>query len=215
MQLTRRNFIKQIKTLSMGYMGIPLAQINKTSPLTPQQIEGPFYPINFPLDDDNDLTWIFGKENQALGEKIFILGKVLTRENRPITTAKVEIWQACNSGRYNHEYDPNNAPLDANFQGWGQTKTDQEGFYLFKTVKPGGYPVTRTWERPPHIHFKVTLSNSEEFITQLYFLEEKSLNEADKILQRIPRDRQSLVMTNLIRNEKLKTRVGQFNIIVD
>ncbi len=214
MNLNRRNLLKKIKTFSIGYITLPLAQTNKKYDLTPQQIEGPFYPINFPLDDDNDLTWITDKKQQALGEKIIISGQILTRENQPIPAAKVEIWQACSSGRYNHEYDPNQAPIDPNFQGWGRTNTSEDGSYLFKTVKPGGYPVTNSWKRPPHIHFKVTVSSEKQFITQLYFSEEKTLNKIDKILQRIPKNQQSLVITKLIKNNKMQMRVGEFNIII-
>ena len=174
MTFTRRNLIKQIETFGIGYITLLLAGIKQRYDLTPQQIEGPFYPINFPIDDDNDLTCIADKKNQALGEQIIIMGKVLTREYQPITSIKVEIWQACSSGRYNHEYDPNNAPIDPNFQGWGWTNTSGDGSYFFKTVKPGGYPVTTSWKRPPHIHFKVTLPTQEELITQLYFSEEKT-----------------------------------------
>ena len=214
MALTRRNLLKEIEFFSIGYISIPLSRQKPISDLTPEQIEGPFYPLKFPIDDDNDLTWIGKKKNQALGEKIIIAGQVLTRKYQPITSAKVEIWQACSSGRYNHEYDPNNAPIDPNFQGWGWTNTSGDGSYFFKTVKPGGYPVTTSWKRPPHIHFKVTLPNQEELITQLYFSEETTLNERDKILQRIPNNQQSLVITELTRSEKLKIRIGQFNIII-
>ncbi|WP_107667434.1 protocatechuate 3,4-dioxygenase [Cyanothece sp. BG0011] len=214
MKLKRRQLFKQIKSFSLGYLTLPLAQINQQYTLTPQQIEGPFYPVNFPLDDDNDLTWINDRKNQALGEKIIISGKLLTQEHQPISAAKVEIWQACASGRYNHPYDPNQAPIDPNFQGWGWTTTRQDGSYLFKTVKPGGYPVTGSWKRPPHIHFKVTLPRQKELITQLYFSEEKTLNETDKILQRIPIHQQPLVITNLIKNESLKMRIGEFNIVI-
>lgn len=215
MKSTRRNFLKQIEILSMGYLAFPLAAIDQQHDLTPQQIEGPFYPLNFPLDDDNDLTWIREQKNQALGEKIIISGKILTKEYQPIANAKVEIWQACSSGRYNHPYDPNQAPIDPNFQGWGYTNTDDKGYYLFKTVKPGGYPVTRSWKRPPHIHFKVRIPNQKELITQLYFSEETALNQNDKILQRIPKSQQSLVITQLIYNETWKMRLGEFNIIVE
>ncbi len=214
MKLTRRHLFKQIQTLSLGYVTLPLAQTNKIYQLTPQQIEGPFYPLKFPLDDDNDLTWLNERKKQAKGEKILISGKILTKDHQPYPAAKVEIWQACYSGRYNHEYDPNNAPIDPNFQGWGWANTDQDGFYLFKTVKPGSYPVTNSWRRPPHIHFKVILPSQKEFITQLYFSEEKTLNQTDKILQRIPKNQQSLVMTNLIKDESLKMRIAQFNLVI-
>ncbi|MDJ0601068.1 MAG: protocatechuate 3,4-dioxygenase [Crocosphaera sp.] len=214
MMISRRDSLKQIKRLAIPYLTLPLIAVVKTDNSTPQQTLGPFYPLIFPLDEDNDLTWVKDHKKEALGEKIMILGKVLTSNYQRIKNAKVEIWQACSSGRYNHEYDPNQAPIDPNFQGWGWTKTDTKGYYAFKTIKPGGYPVTKNWKRPPHIHFKITQPNGKEFITQLYFSEEEELNQKDKILQRIPKPQQSLVITELVKDESLKMRVGQFNIML-
>jgi len=63
-----------------------------------------------------------------------VSGHVFDRQGQPVGDALVEIWQANKWGRYNHGKDPSNAPLDANFQGWGQLKTDKQGFYRFKTI---------------------------------------------------------------------------------
>ncbi|MGB5769152.1 MAG: protocatechuate 3,4-dioxygenase, partial [Crocosphaera sp.] len=170
--------------------------------------------LNFPIDDDNDLTWVKDKKKEALGQKIIILGRVFNDHYQPVKKARVEIWQACHSGRYNHQYDPNKAAIDPNFQGWGWTTTNEKGCYAFKTIKPAGYPVTYDWKRPPHIHFKITESHQKEFITQLYFSEEQELNKRDKILQRIPKDKQSLVMTKLVDNNSLDIKFGKFDIIL-
>ena len=50
--------------------------------------------------------------------------------------------------------------------------TDDEGYYAFRTVKPGPYPwrnYVNTW-RPAHIHFSVFGSGfAQRLITQMYF----------------------------------------------
>ena len=214
MSISRRKLLEQGKMLGMSYFTWPLITLLNPSRLTPQQTQGPFYPIIFPLDEDNDLTWVKDRKKEALGEKIMIVGQVFTANYQPIKNAKVEIWQACYSGRYNHEYDPNQSPIDPNFQGWGWTNTNADGYYTFKTIKPGGYPVTNDWKRPPHIHFKITIPKQTEFITQLYFSDEKDLNQKDRILQRIPQNEQNLVITQLIKHDAWNLRVGQFNIIL-
>src|SRR3989449_10530094 len=66
----------------------------------------------------------------------------------------VEIWQANAKGRYVHVADPNPAPKDSNFLGFGEALTDENGVYSFKTIKPGAYPVPGGRIRPPHLHFK-------------------------------------------------------------
>jgi protocatechuate 3,4-dioxygenase beta subunit len=84
----------------------------------------------------------------------------------------VEIWQANAAGRYAHEVDDHDAPLDPNFSGAGRCLTDDEGRYRFVTVKPGAYPWknhTNAW-RPNHIHFSVFgRALTERLVTQMYF----------------------------------------------
>jgi protocatechuate 3,4-dioxygenase beta subunit len=45
---------------------------------------------------------------------------------------------AANSrGRYTHQSDQYDAPLDPNFEGYAQFATDADGRYRIKTIKPG------------------------------------------------------------------------------
>jgi len=85
------------------------------------------------------------------------------------------------TGRYTHKNDHNPAPIDPNFDGYANIVTDAEGHYRFRTVRPGAYPVTPEFWRPPHIHFELT-GRVDRLITQMYFPDEK-LNETDPILQ--------------------------------
>ncbi|WP_013322011.1 protocatechuate 3,4-dioxygenase [Gloeothece verrucosa] len=210
----RRIFLKQTSLLGMGLITAPLSLTKGKCSLTPPQTQGPFYPLQFPLDQNNNLTVIDGHKKAAFGETIVIRGCVLTEDCQPLR-ARVEIWQACASGRYNHDYDPNPAPIDPNFQYWGYATTDDQGKYSFITIKPGGYPVTDDWVRPPHIHFKITAPKLPPLITQLYFSEEEKLNQKDRILQRVPPHQRNLVMMDLKADDSLKVRNGQFNIILN
>src|SRR5213078_1142715 len=92
-----------------------------------------------------------------LGERIVVTGRVLDEDGRPVPNTLVELWQANACGRYHHEIDQHDAPLDPNFSGGGHTVTDAAGTYRFMTVKPGAYPWPNhknAW-RPQHIHFSV------------------------------------------------------------
>jgi len=81
----------------------------------------------------------------------------------------VEIWQANAAGRYPHPNDDNfAAPIDENFNAFAVTRTDAEGRYSFKTVKPAAYPAAPGRWRPAHIHFQVT-AKYEQLVTQMYF----------------------------------------------
>src|SRR5215475_1272422 len=158
---------------------------------TPGQILGPFYPVLKPLDQDADLTTIAGKPGRAEGQVIHVMGRVVNLAGQPVQGARVEIWQANTHGRYNHPSDTNPAPLDPNFEGFAVLMTDAEGRYRFKTIKPGAYPATATWMRPPHLHFEVT-GTINRVITQMYFPGEP-LNDKDLLLQNIRANKEGLI----------------------
>ena len=151
---------------------------------TPKEIMGPFYPIREQDDKDVDLTRVAGREGRAEGEVIRVHGRVIDDDCSPVAGAMVEIWQANKHGRYSHERDPNPAPLDANFQGWAQIVTGDDGGYAFTTIKPGAYPVNPQMTRTPHIHFRVARRGYHEQITQMYFAGEE-LNATDYYVQRM------------------------------
>lgn len=158
--------------------------------VTPAQAEGPFYPEKDQPDKDLDLTRIAGREKGAQGEVIVVEGQVTNEYGEPVADALVDVWQANKFGRYAHERDPNPAPLDPDFQGWGQVLTDAEGRYRFKTIKPGAYGAMDDWTRPPHIHFKVARRGYRELTTQMYFAGEP-LNDEDRLLQALTADEQA------------------------
>jgi protocatechuate 3,4-dioxygenase, beta subunit len=127
-------------------------------------------PQHLVLPDDADLT----KRGTAapLGERIIVTGRVVDEDGMPARNSLIEIWQCNAAGRYAHQGDTHDAPLDPNFAGFGKTLTDQNGRYRFITVKPGAYPWgnhENAW-RPAHIHFSL-LGNvyAQRLITQMYF----------------------------------------------
>lgn len=155
--------------------------------ITPEQTEGPFYPVVDQPDKDADLTKVEGRDGVALGEPVIIEGTVFGEDGKPIANAVVDVWQANAAGRYAHEKDPNPAPLDPNFQSWAIMTADENGRFRFKTVKPGAYPVAGDWSRPPHIHFKVSRRGFKEITTQMYFPGEP-LNDIDRLFLSIDED---------------------------
>jgi len=130
---------------------------------TPRQSLGPFYPDELPLDSDNDLVRVEGREGIAKGEIADLSGRVLDADGQPIAGALVEIWQCDANGRYRHPRDDRRVPLDPNFQGYGRSTTDADGRYRFRTIKPVPYP-----GRAPHIHFAVSAPGREPLVTQMY-----------------------------------------------
>ncbi len=123
----------------------------------------------------------------AIGQRIWIEGRVTDEDGRPIPNAVMEVWQANSAGRYIHEMDRNPAPADPNFAGTGRLATGKDGEYRLITVKPGAYPVLESgwWWRPPHIHFSLFgVSWMDRYITQIFFPGEP-LNDTDLLFNGI------------------------------
>ena len=136
------------------------------------EITGPVFGHNDIDPIDNDLIKNYAQSGDPIGERIIVHGRVLDENARPVPNTLVEIWQANASGRYRHKKDSYLGAIDPNFGGCGRTITDENGYYAFRTVKPGAYP-WRNWVnnwRPAHIHVSVFgHSFSQRLITQLYF----------------------------------------------
>jgi protocatechuate 3,4-dioxygenase, beta subunit len=156
--------------------------VNGLRPATAEEIVGPYFPAYPLIAQRDDLTIISGRSVRALGQTVYLSGRVTNRRGEPVPNAELEIWQANAAGRYPHPADENPAPIDPNFDGHTKIRTDLDGNWRLKTIKPGGYPVTADWKRPPHIHFDVKGRHSR-LVTQMYF-EGEPLNEIDILLQR-------------------------------
>lgn len=86
---------------------------------------------------DNDLIMNYAKDGLPIGERIIVHGYVLDELGRPVRNSLVEVWQANAGGRYRHKKDQYIAPIDPNFGGCGRVLTDANGYYFFRTIKPG------------------------------------------------------------------------------
>jgi protocatechuate 3,4-dioxygenase beta subunit len=158
--------------------------------VTPGQTEGPFYPVSFPADTDNDLVRVQGRAAQAMGQVAHIGGRVLNKRGEPVRGARVEIWQCDARGIYNHPRQPGLQGRDAAFQGYGRTDVGADGGYRFRTIRPVAYT-----GRTPHIHFKVHAPGAGRLTTQMYIAGERQ-NATDGVLNRIrdARARESVIV---------------------
>ena len=148
--------------------------------LTPAQTEGPFYPVDLPLDTDNDLLIVNDGITPAVGEVTHLSGRILDASGNPIRNATVEIWQVDNNGVYLHERSDNYENRDSHFQSFGRFLTGSTGEYYFRTIKPVPYP-----GRTPHIHFAIKSKGQRKLTTQCYIAGHAG-NGRDLIWRRIP-----------------------------
>ncbi len=142
---------------------IPHALSEATGPLYGHEAVGPL---------DADLTKNGRRNGEPLGERIIVTGRVVDEDDRPLADTLVEIWQANAAGRYIHEVDQHDAPIDPNFLGAGRCVTDAQGRYRYTSIKPGAYPWrnhANAW-RPNHIHLSLFGPTfTSRLVTQMYF----------------------------------------------
>jgi protocatechuate 3,4-dioxygenase beta subunit len=160
------------------YLYPPYVSTRKRAPTQPlvllphtlSEVTGPLFGPGDVNEEDADLTR--QHSGAPLGERIIVTGQVLDENNAPVPNALVEIWQCNAAGRYRHENDNHDAPLDPNFSGAGRVLTGKDGRYRFVTVKPGAYPWrnhANAW-RPAHIHLSLFgRAFVTRLVTQMYF----------------------------------------------
>ena len=155
---------------------------------TPAQTEGPYYPVNKPVDRDNDLFVLEGAAGRPAGEILVFGGTVFDGSGMPVRGAVIEIWQTDDNGAYLHPRDPSTSRRDVNFQSYGEAVTGENGSFGFRTIMPGTYE-----PRPRHIHVKVRLDGKELLTTQFYFSSDPAASE-DRIFAGAGQDVGALIM---------------------
>ena len=211
---SRREVTKKIG-MAAGLALIPGSFTGAATP-TPEQVKGPFHPNDEQSDTDMNLVMIEGHSEAAKGEVILVRGQVVDSDGEPLADALVDVWQANDYGRYSHPKDTNTAPLDPDFQGWGLVKTDAEGRYGIKTIKPGPYPLSflggKGW-RCRHIHFEVSHSDLDTLVTQMYF-EGDPLIETDLEIAKAPDELRHLLIAKSQPDESTGLPLYRFDLVL-
>ncbi|WP_281556906.1 protocatechuate 3,4-dioxygenase [Thalassomonas sp. RHCl1] len=205
--MKRRAFIKS------GVLGTVAGVFTSTTQAkmtTPSEVEGPFYPITPQKDQDADLTRVAGKSGVAKGEIIDVFGQVLDTDLQPVEGVTIDLWQANSFGKYHHPHDTNSAPVDEHFQAWAILQSGTEGRFKFKTVIPGAYPLGRSQQRTPHIHFKIAKNGYVSLLTQMYF-PNHTLNEQDGLFKRKSASEQAMMTAKVAG----KSNQYQYDIILE
>ena len=170
--MQRRTFIKNstltvISVSAFGVLNWNGKNFEGDTPTT-TDILGPFYRPGAPMRTNLRLA-------NSNGTPIVLKGYIFKEDGKtPINNALVEIWH-CDE---NEVYD--NTSDEYKYRGGQKTKTD--GKYEFKSILPVPYkadPKDETSWRPAHIHMRVSVTNQQDLITQIYFKGGKYL-ETDK-----------------------------------
>ena len=119
------------------------------------------------------------------GEDMFIEGRILDTEGRPIEGAVIDVWQANDEGFY----DVQQKGLQPDFNLRGVFKTGEDGRYWFRAVKPKYYPIPddgpvgqllralgRHPYRPAHLHYIIKAKGFETLTTHIFDPDDPYIN---------------------------------------
>ena len=146
---------------------------------SPAALLGPFWRANAPECACGDSIARSGTP----GVPLFVSGTVRDAAGQPLADAVVDVWQASPVGLYE-----NQDPTQENMNLRGRFRTDAEGRYHFRSVRPAGYPVPvdgpcgvllkaqrRHPNRPAHLHFMVSKPGFKVLVSQVYADDDENL----------------------------------------
>lgn len=164
-------------------LGISVLVITLNHPADQGSVEstvmGPFYWENAPdLPLDSDLAV------GVKGEPTFYSGRVLSVDGEPLADALLDIWSGDGEGNYDMQI-----PGQTGMKARGRIRTDAEGRYWFRSIKPTFYPVPtdgpvgvmlrkmgRHPFRPGHIHMIVSAQGYAPVTTHLFVADSQYLD---------------------------------------
>lgn len=167
----RQEFILLSDVLGVSML-VDAINHRRPSGATPNSLLGPFYVAGAPAYENGADICLDGK-----GEPALIVGRVVDVAGRPIAGAKIDVWQTNDDGFY----DVQQPDLQPKFNLRGVFRTDAEGSYRFRTVKPRFYPIPddgpvgklltalgRHPFRAAHLHFIVSAPGYHDVITHIF-----------------------------------------------
>jgi hydroxyquinol 1,2-dioxygenase len=140
---------------------------------------GPFYWEGAP-----DLPRGSNLAQGVKGEPTFYSGRVLSANGQPLANALLDIWSGDGDGDYDMQI-----PGETGMKARGRIRTDDEGRYWFRSIRPTFYPVPtdgpvgrmlrkmgRHPYRPGHIHMIVSAPGYQPVTTHLFVAGSKYLD---------------------------------------
>jgi protocatechuate 3,4-dioxygenase beta subunit len=139
---------------------------------TQSSLLGPFFRENSP---ELPLGASIIKHREA--PEIVVYGRVTAADGAPVRGAAIRVWQTSEHGLYDLQIE-DGADMDMR----GTFRTDDQGNYHFRTVRPLGYSIPmdgpvgqlvrsqgRHGFRPSHVHVLIEAPGFRELVTALYF----------------------------------------------
>jgi maleylacetate reductase len=165
----RQEFILLSDTLGLSMQTITVNQVADHK-ATEATVFGPFFVEDSPrIDQGGDLA------GDAAGQPCWVEGSVTGTDGTPVPGARIEVWEADESGLYDVQYD------DGRTSGRAHLFSDEEGGFRFWAITPTPYPIPhdgpvgamlaatgRSPMRASHLHFMVTAEGRHILVTHIF-----------------------------------------------
>jgi catechol 1,2-dioxygenase len=153
----------------------------ETGPIeTSANLLGPFWREGSPVTPNGGSI----VRSDTPGLPLFFKGTVKDTKGSPVADAEVDVWHASPVGLYENQ-DPEQAEMNLR----GKFKTDENGVFAFRSVKPAGYPIPmggpvgdlitaleRHPFRPAHVHALIYKPGFKTIASQLYSHDDPKLD---------------------------------------
>jgi protocatechuate 3,4-dioxygenase beta subunit len=133
---------------------------------------GPFWRDDSPVTENGGSLL----RSDTPGIPMFFQGSVRDRSGEPVADAMVDIWHSSTVGLYENQ-DPSQAEMNLR----GRFRTDAQGKFWFRSIKPAGYPIPidgpagallgagkRHNMRPAHVHALIHKPGFKTITSQVY-----------------------------------------------
>jgi len=166
----RQEFMLLSDTLGVSILVITLNHPAEQG-VVDSTVLGPFYWEGAP-----DLPRGSNLAEGVKGEPAFYSGRILSADGRPLENALLDIWSGDGEGNYDMQM-----PAETGMKARGRIRTDAQGRYWFRSIRPTYYPVPtdgpvgemlrkmgRHPYRPGHIHMIVSAAGHRPVTTHLF-----------------------------------------------
>jgi protocatechuate 3,4-dioxygenase beta subunit len=155
--------------------------------------------INYPganaIPHTNDLVKPTGKPDNAEGQIVYFMGKVMDTNCNPLPDVVVELWQPDPFSRFIIPTDGDMATPQSMFAGAGKTYTGIDGTFSFKTLFPGTLRICvkrdqkgrciKSIERAPFFNIRIAGKALRTTVSMATFFENDRRNPTDPVYSKL------------------------------
>jgi len=173
----RQEFILLSDTLGLSTLVNVMHDKTAMEEATHTSLLGPFFREDAPRFESG--AQIARRDAAA---EVVLYGRITNKAGNPIAGADVGVWQTGSDGLYDMQHEGHS--MDCR----GVFRTDADGRYLIRAVRPLGYGIPmdgpvgemiraqkRHGMRPAHVHFLVSAPGYRELVTALYLADDPHL----------------------------------------